>query len=60
MPASQFCVIYYSLNKCQILFKVPNEQLSRLRWIPVEYPRHQVTNFWMLTHWLVIYLVIVS
>ena len=30
---------------------VPNEHMSRLWWVPVEYPR-QITNFWTLTHWL--------
>ena len=32
--------VLFGSNKRQHQVKVPNEHISRLRWIPVEYPRH--------------------
>ena len=53
IPIWQFCVIWHSPNKREHLLIVPNEQISRLQWIPAEYPCHQITNLCMLTHWLI-------
>ena len=60
-----WCTMFISTNRASFHLRrkenlVKHQKVSkyendcRLRWISVEYPRHQITNFWMLTHWLII------